>query len=170
MCVQGACCRGMPSFKRQRTDHDVVTTADVTDLTADSDNEESPLVLTPRGVTSPPQDILPGCRWTEGRLTQGDGNRGRGWRGGRWGGGGRRGGGRCRGRGEKKISDFVTSVQRSSTNDPRVEASWGTPYSGSYGERHTRFVSSTESSLPPLQPQAPYIPQCPPIHDAQLLL
>ena len=155
MCVQGACCRGMPSFKRQRTDHDVVTTADVTDLTADSDNEESPLALTPRGVTSPPQDILPGCRWTEGRLTQGDGNRGRGWREGRWGGGGRRGGGRCRGRGEKKISDFVTSVQRSSTNDPRVETGWGTPYSGNYGERHTRFVSSTESSLPPLQPQEP---------------
>ena len=145
----------MPSFKRQRTDHDVVTTADVTDLTADSDNEESPLALTPRGVTSPPQDILPECRWTEGRLTQGDGNRGRGWRGGRWSGGGRRRGGRCRGRGEKKISDFVTSVQRSGTNDPRVEASWGTPHSGNYGERHTRFVSSTESSLPPLQPQEP---------------
>ena len=32
LCVQGMYCRGMPSFKRQRTDHDVVTTADVTDV------------------------------------------------------------------------------------------------------------------------------------------
>ena len=146
MCVQGACCRGMPSFKRQRTDHD-----DVTDLTADSDSEESPLVFTPRGVSSPPQDFLPVCGWTEGRWSQGDGNRGRGGRGGRWSGGGRRGGGRWGGREEKKISDFVSSVQRSGTN----ETGRCTPYSGNYGDRQLRFISSTESSLPPLQPQAP---------------
>ena len=191
MCVQGVCCRGMRSFKRQRTDHDAVTTADVTDLTADSDSEESPLVLTPRGVSAPPQDVLPVCGW-RGR---GGGGRGGGWgeggRGGGWsggwrgegseggrrggwsgegrGGGGRgggwsegerrggcseggrggRGGRRGEGRwGETKISDFVFSVKR---HDSKLEA---TPSSGSCSDRNPVFISSTESSLPPLQPQA----------------
>ena len=199
VCVQGACCRGMRSFKRQRTDHDVVTTADVTDLTADSDSEESPLVLTPRGVSSPPQDVLPVCGWRgrgggwsgggrgggwseEGRGGGwSGGGRGGGWseggRGGGWSGGGRgggwseggRGGGWSEGRrgggwserrrggrggrrgegrwGETKISDFVSSVKR---HDSKLEA---TPSSGSYSDRNVVFISSTESSLPPLQPQ-----------------
>ena len=47
-----------------------------------------------------------------------------------------------------KVSDFVSSVKR---NDSKFEA---TPSSGSYSDRNPVFISSTESSLPPLQPQA----------------